>query len=124
MESDRTVFGIAGASDAREALLDLAAWSDLKAKVCGSVDEYLKESDSAQPGCVVLDISTTGNDEPLIALMAHHRHRPMILITGPGQKVPAIVEEVFFEVIEKPFRPEVLLDCIHRAMRHNLGIPI
>ncbi|MEW8497617.1 MAG: response regulator, partial [Candidatus Thiodiazotropha taylori] len=89
--------------------------------VCfASALEYLDRFDESLPGCLVVDIRMPGmsgldmqeklNELPL--------HPPVIIITGHGD-VPMAVRAVqagAVDFIEKPFRDQILLDSVHRAI--------
>lgn len=124
MEPNQTVFGIFGVPDAGEALVALAAWSGLTGEVYGSVPEYLSKSDPTRPGCLVLDLAVANDVALLRAVAAHACNRPIILIVGRGRQVTGVSEDLFFDVIEKPFQPQILLDCILRATGCDLEVRI
>jgi FixJ family two-component response regulator len=74
-------------------------------------------------GCVVLDIRMPGMSgmECQQKLIERQCSLPIIFITGHGD-VPMAVEAMKLgavEFIQKPFREQALLDCIHKAMELN-----
>jgi FixJ family two-component response regulator len=92
----------------------------LVVKTCNSAQQFLSEYDADQPGCLVLDVRMAG----MSGLELQSRLRelgmtiPTIIITGHGD-VPMAVEAMkagALDFIEKPFRDQVLLDSIQRAI--------
>lgn len=92
----------------------------LEVRTCNSAQQFLSEYDSAQPGCLVLDVRMAG----MSGLELQSRLRelgvaiPTIIITGHGD-VPMAVEAMkagALDFIEKPFRDQVLLDSIQKAI--------
>src|SRR5581483_5797511 len=85
-----------------------------------SAREFLEKYDPAQPGCLVLDVrmpemSGLELQERLNQLGAVI---PVIFITGHGD-VPMAVEAMqagAFDVLQKPFRDQDLIDRIQRAL--------
>ncbi|MDY0356209.1 MAG: response regulator [Sedimentisphaerales bacterium] len=82
--------------------------------------QFLDHYDSSQPGCLVLDVRMSGMSG--IELQARLNELnvaiPTIIITGHGD-VPMAVETMkagAIDFIEKPFRDQVLLDSVQRAI--------
>ncbi|MDI9430944.1 MAG: response regulator [Planctomycetota bacterium] len=82
--------------------------------------QFLDHYDSSQPGCLVLDVRMSGMSG--IELQARLNELnvaiPTIIITGHGD-VPMAVETLkagAIDFIEKPFRDQVLLDSVQRAI--------
>lgn len=93
----------------------------LAVKAFTSAQQFLAQYDPAQPGCLVLDIRMSGMSG--LELQAQLRDRgmdiPIIIITGHGD-VPMAVQTLkagAFDFIEKPFRDQVLLDSIQKAVQ-------
>ncbi|MGR9106581.1 MAG: response regulator transcription factor [Gammaproteobacteria bacterium] len=83
-------------------------------------NDLLAESDIHHPGCLLLDIRMPGMSglELQKELARRHSILPIIFITGHGD-VPMAVEamrEGAFDFIQKPFRDQDLLDCVHNAL--------
>ncbi len=106
---------------AMQALLDSVG---LRNEVFASADDFLKKESEHHAGCLVLDIRMPGlgglelQDE----LIARKNTLPIIFITGHGD-VPMAVEAMqkgAIDFIQKPFRDQELLDCIHKAMKSDL----
>ena len=92
----------------------------LEVRTFNDARQFLAAYDSSQPGCLVLDVRMSG----MSGLELQSRLRelgtaiPTIIITGHGD-VPMAVEAMkagALDFIEKPFRDQVLLDSIHRAI--------
>ena len=92
-------------------------------KSFASADDFLKDDPQNCAGCLVLDIRMPGlgglelQDE----LIARGISLPIIFITGHGD-VPMAVEAMqkgAIDFIQKPFRDQELLDCIHKALKSD-----
>ncbi len=90
-----------------------------------SAEAFLAGADRTRPGCAVLDVrmpSMSGLElqramrEAGIAL-------PVIFVTGHGDVSLAVqaMKEGALDMIEKPFRDQVLLDAIARGVRQSLA---
>ncbi len=85
-----------------------------------SAMEYLAAFDPSLPGCLVIDIRMPGMSglDLQEKLVEYPLHPPVIVITGHGD-VPLAVRAVkagAVDFIEKPFRDQILLDSVHRAI--------
>ncbi len=85
--------------------------------------ELLKQIETTRPSCLVLDvrIPEMSGLEIQEYLTQNNIHVPIIFITGHGD-VPMAVETIkrgAFNFIEKPFRSQVLLDSIQRAVKED-----
>jgi FixJ family two-component response regulator len=85
-----------------------------------SASLYLDAFDPSQPGCLVIDIRMPGMSglDLQEKLAEYPLHPPVIIITGHGD-VPMAVRAVkagAVDFIEKPFRDQILLDSVHRAI--------
>ena len=92
----------------------------LEVRTFNSAMQFLAEYDPSQPGCLVLDVRMSGMSGLELQSRLHEQGReiPTIIITGHGD-VPMAVEAMktgALDFIEKPFRDQVLLDSIHRAI--------
>ncbi|MCG7870651.1 MAG: response regulator transcription factor [Candidatus Thiodiazotropha lotti] len=115
-----TVYVVDDDEEVRSALKLLFESVGLPVVCFASALEYLDRFDESLPGCLVVDIRMPGmsgldmqeklNELPL--------HPPVIIITGHGD-VPMAVRAVqagAVDFIEKPFRDQILLDSVHRAI--------
>jgi FixJ family two-component response regulator len=85
-----------------------------------SAKDYLQAFDPQQPGCLVTDIRMPGMSglDLQEKLAKFPVHPPVIMITGHGD-VPMAVRAVkagAVDFIEKPFRDQILIDSVHRAI--------
>ena len=92
----------------------------LEVKTFNSAQQFLGAYDPSQPGCLVLDVRMSGMSglELQSELNDLGYELPAIIITGHGD-VPMAVEAMksgAFDFIEKPFRDQVLLDSIQKAV--------
>ena len=92
----------------------------LEVKTFTSAPAFLSAYDPAQPGCLVLDVRMSGMSglELQSRLKELDYGIPTIIITGHAD-VPMAVEAMkagALAFIEKPFRDQVLLDNIQRAI--------
>ena len=92
----------------------------LEVKAFTSAQHFLSAYDPAQPGCLVLDVRMSG----MSGLELQSRLNelgitiPTIIMTGHGD-VPMAVEAMkagALDFVEKPFRDQVLLDSIQKAI--------
>ncbi|MEW8045439.1 MAG: response regulator, partial [Candidatus Thiodiazotropha sp.] len=88
-----------------------------------SAGDYLEQFDESLPGCLVVDIRMPGMSglDMQEKLAERPIHPPVIIITGHGD-VPMAVRAVqagAVDFIEKPFRDQILLDSVHRAIEKD-----
>jgi RNA polymerase sigma factor (sigma-70 family) len=121
--TDPTVFIVDDEAEVRDALKLLMDSVGLAAETFASAQEYLDQFDAQRPGCLVLDIRMPGLSglELQERLTKEPLHPPIVIITGHGD-VPMAVRAVqagAVDFIEKPFRDQVLLDSVHRAITRD-----
>jgi len=92
----------------------------LEVRTFTSAPQFLAEYDSEQPGCLVLDVRMSGMSglELQSRLKELGLEIPIIIITGHAD-VPMAVEAMkagALDFIEKPFRDQILLDNIQKAI--------
>jgi FixJ family two-component response regulator len=95
----------------------------LRARVFSSANDFLKHVEPVPSGCLVLDVRMPGMSG--IELQEQLRHQgielPIILLTGYAE-VPLVVRAMHagaFDVVQKPFSHQALLDRIHDALAKN-----
>ena len=92
----------------------------LQVRTCGSAQEFLSVYDTSQPGCLVLDVRMAGMSglELQSRLNELGIQIPTIIITGHGDVQMAVeaMKAGAVDFIEKPFRDQVLLDSIQKAI--------
>lgn len=121
--TEPTVFIVDDEAQVRDALKLLMDSVGLAAETFASAQEYLDQFDAQRPGCLVLDIRMPGMSglELQERLSKEPLHPPIVIITGHGD-VPMAVRALqagAVDFIEKPFRDQVLLDSVHRAITRD-----
>ncbi len=114
------VFVVDDDEDLCESLRLLIEDIGLAVKTFNSAQQFLAGYDPAQEGCLVLDVRMAGMSglELQATLRGLGIEIATIIITGHGD-VPMAVEAMkagALDFIEKPFRDQVLLDGIQRAI--------
>ncbi len=115
-----TVFVVDDDEAIRQSLCLLIEDIGLNVKTFGGAREFLAHYDPSQPGCLVLDVRMSGMSglELQARLRELNMEIPTVIISGHGD-VPMAVEAMkagAMDFIEKPFRDQVLLDSIQRAV--------
>ena len=118
-----TVFVVDDDEEVRSALKLLFESVGLPVICYASAVEYLDQFDDSLPGCLVVDIRMPGMSglDMQEKLIERPVHPPVIIITGHGD-VPMAVRAVqagAIDFIEKPFRDQILLDSVHRAIEQD-----
>ena len=120
MTQATTVFVVDDDPDIRESLRELLGSVDLPVRSYSSAPAFLEAYDPAAAGCLVVDVRMPG----MSGLDLQDKIRelggtlPIIHITGHGD-VPMAVQSLkngAFDFLEKPFRGQDLIDCIHQAL--------
>jgi RNA polymerase sigma factor (sigma-70 family) len=119
-KSKPTVFVVDDDEEVRSALKLLFESVGLPVICYPSAVDYLAQFDGSRPGCLVVDIRMPGMSglDMQEKLAQYPIHPPVIIITGHGD-VPMTVRAVqagAVNFIEKPFRDQILLDSVHRAI--------
>src|SRR5437763_6794773 len=87
--------------------------------VFGSAQEYLAGFEPKNVGCILLDVRMPGmSGLELQEILRQRRvHIPLIILTGHAEVHLAVlaVKAGAFDVIEKPFNQDLLLERIHKA---------
>lgn len=127
MEKDNPVVFVVDDDEAIcESLRLLIGDVGLEVRTFASARAFLDKYDASRPGCLVLDVRMSG----MSGLELQSRLRelglcvPTIIITGHAD-VPMAVEAMkagAMDFIEKPFRDQVLLDGIQRAIDLDLRV--
>lgn len=121
METDNpVVFVVDDDAAICESLRLLIGDIGLEVRTFTSAGQFLAHYDPTQGGCLVLDVRMSGTSG--LELQAKLRDLgwriPLIIITGHGD-VPMAVEAMkagALDFLEKPFRDQVLLDSIQKAI--------
>lgn len=118
-----TVFVVDDDPGMRDGLRMLAESVGLSTEVYASAQEFLDAYDPNRPGCLVLDVRMPGMSgiELQKKLKANGMTIPVILVTGHGD-IPMAVEALqngALDFIEKPYRPQLVLDRIQQALTRD-----
>jgi FixJ family two-component response regulator len=108
---------------ARAAIQSLLHSVGLRAETFGSAQEFLAIRRADAPACLVLDVRLPGVSglDFQRELATRGVTLPIIFITGHGD-IPTSVEAMkagAMEFLTKPFRGQVLLDAIHKAIERD-----
>lgn len=121
--SEATVFIVDDDKEVRESIELLMRSVGLCAECFASAQDYLEQFDASRPGCLVLDVRMPKMSglELQQQLLQQPIHPPIIIITGHGDIQMAVraVQAGAADFIEKPFRDQLLLDAIHRAITRD-----
>ncbi|MGE5297474.1 MAG: response regulator transcription factor [Solirubrobacterales bacterium] len=125
MEKDNPIVFVVDDDEAVcESLRLLIGDIGLEVRTFNSAKQFLDQYDSSRPGCLVLDVRMSGMSglELQSRLVEMAVRIPTIIITGHAD-VPMAVEAMksgAMDFIEKPFRDQVLLDSIQKAIDMDL----
>lgn len=121
MDSEKpTVFVVDDDDAIRRSLRLLIEDVGLNVVTYSGAQDFLDSYDPCKPGCLVLDVRMSGMSgmELHSKLIEMNIRLPTIIITGHGD-VPMAVQAIktgVFDFIEKPFRDQVLLDSVQKAI--------
>lgn len=108
----------------RDSLEILLTSVGIQSKTYESAQNFLKQYDPNQPGCLVVDIRMPGMSgldlqQQLQKMRSPH---PLIFVTGHGDVPMAVqaMQDGAFDFIQKPFRDQDLLDRINEALESDL----
>jgi FixJ family two-component response regulator len=121
-----TVYVIDDDESVREAVAALLRSVDLPAKVFANTRDFLRESSSAGPSCLILDVQMPGLNGLQFQrqLSQSGIHIPIIFITGHGD-IPMTVQAMkagAIEFLTKPFSDEDLLAAVRQALERDSGM--
>ena len=119
--SKPTVFVVDDDKEVRESLQMLIESIDLQVKTYDSAKRFLDDYDLSWPGCLVLDVRMPKMNglELQATLLARKMDIPIIFLSGYAD-IPMAVEAVKMgavDFMEKPFREQVFLDNIQKAIK-------
>jgi two-component system response regulator FixJ len=104
----------------RESLDYLLDAASLAVRTYESADEFVKNLQNLEPGCIVTDVRMPGmNGLELVRLLAERRIKhPVIVITGHGDIALAVeaMRAGAVNFLEKPFEEETFLGAIRSAL--------
>ncbi len=108
----------------RRFLRGLIRTVDLEVETFDSAQSFLDGYIEGTPGCVLLDIRMPGISglELQKIMTARDISLPIIFLTGHGDVQIAVgaMKSGAFDFIEKPFRNDILLDVVQKAVRTGL----
>lgn len=115
-----TVFVVDDDESVRSSLRFLLTSVGLESRAFASASEFLEHYDTAQPGCLVLDVRMPGMSGLELQQQLNLRGAiiPVIFITGHGD-IPMAVEAMQHgatDFLQKPFRDQDLIDRIQCAL--------
>ncbi|MDG2396013.1 response regulator [Candidatus Thioglobus sp.] len=117
--ANQTIFVIDDDSSIKDFLVTFFEMSGFQTKGFDSAQDYLDQLDDT-PGCLVSDVLMPNMDgvELLEHLNKIEHLRPTIFITG-NATIPMSIQSMKLgasDFIEKPFKPELLLEKVNNAM--------
>jgi FixJ family two-component response regulator len=126
VDKDPIVFVVDDDAAARSAIESLMHSVGLRVSTFGSAAAFLEQVLPEAPCCLVLDVRlpSVSGIELQRALAARGVTIPIIFITGHGD-IPMSVEAMkagAMEFLTKPFRGQVLLDAIHKAIERDRSL--
>lgn len=120
---DSVVFVVDDEPRMRTSLALLLKSAGYRAETYGSAEEFLECYNPSLPGCLILDLCMDGMSG--LDLQQEFSRRgirlPHIIISGFAE-VPSVVQAMkrgAMDVLEKPFRDEVLLQRVREAMQQD-----
>jgi FixJ family two-component response regulator len=121
--NEPTVFVIDDDIDVRASIQGLLKTVGLHSESFGTAEEFLLNSRTDSPGCLILDVSLPGASglELQRKLSEAGVRIPIIFITGHGD-IPMTVKAMKFGAVEfltKPFIDQDLLDAIQQAFARD-----
>lgn len=118
-----TVFVVDDDAAARNMVSRLIASVGLSTEAYGSAEEFLAAYEASRPGCLVLDVRMSGMSglELQDKLAANRMEIPIVFVTGHGDVSMAVecLQAGAVHFIEKPFREQVLLEAIRKALEQD-----
>ncbi len=117
---EELIFIIDDEIEVREAISLYLTADDYQVETFSSSEEYLAREPWPGTGCLILDVNLTGKSGVDLQeeLLTMHTHIPIIFITGKAN-IPLSVQTVkkgAVNFLEKPFKPEVLMQSIREAL--------
>ena len=120
MHPEGNVYVVDDDAGVRQAIRILVESVGLRFRAFGTATEFLTQYDRSQPGCLVLDVRLPGMSgiELHKQLLAEGAMIPVILVSGYGDIAMAVdaMQRGAVDFLEKPFKPQQLLDRIQSAL--------
>jgi FixJ family two-component response regulator len=120
VSAEPTVYLVEDDALVRNALARNLSAEGIRCETYSSGREFLDRYDGHRPGCLVTDLKMPGMTgiEVQQSLLERGSGLPVIIITGFGDvpKAVAAMKGGAVDFIEKPFRNEVLMEAIRKAL--------
>ncbi len=117
---DSTVFVVEDDEAVRDALCMLVETVGLKCRMYGAAQDFLRDYDPGEPGCLVVDVRMPGMSglELQAKLAKDGIDIPIVIITGHGDVHMAVkaLKSGAVDFVQKPFRDHTLLNSILKAV--------
>ncbi len=125
MAREPAVFIVDDDAAVRRFLRGLIATVDLSVETFESAQSFLDFYETEMPGCLLLDIRMPGMSglELQKELAAREIELPIVFLTGHGDVQIAVnaMKAGAFDFIEKPFKNDLLLDTVQKAVAIGLS---
>jgi two-component system, LuxR family, response regulator FixJ len=118
MNTQPTVFIIDTCEQTHSSIKQLMKQANLKVVSYHSAEDFLKNYQPEQPGCLLLDLCVS-SFELHEQLKAQNIHLPVIVLAAYGD-VPTIrraKKAGVFDFFPKPFSPQELFECVQQAIK-------
>ena len=109
--------------EVRDAIIALLNSVDLEGQAYASAEQFLQADVPDCPSCIVLDVRM-----PEMSGIELQRHLaiqgtgiPVIIVSGHAEVAMAVdcVQQGAVTFLEKPIKPQILLDWVHKAIRQH-----
>jgi FixJ family two-component response regulator len=123
-----TVFVVDDDPSLRVALPRLLASVGLVSQTFASAEEFRRQVDPSQPGCLILDVRMPGSSgiELQQQMMAAGYGLPIIFVTAHADVslTVRVMKAGAIEVFTKPFDDQRLLDAIHEGLERDRALRV
>ncbi|HVP13153.1 MAG TPA: response regulator [Phycisphaerae bacterium] len=125
MTAAATVFVVDDDEAVRQSLVRLIESVGLPAEAYGGADAFLSRCQPERPGCLILDLCMPGTSglELQERLIGNGISIPIIAISGHAdvEKAVRAMKNGALDFIKKPYKAQVLLDAIRKALEIDAG---
>lgn len=120
MSSSPTVFVVDDDPSIRKTICALVESIGVATEAYGTASEFLSAYNPERPGCLVLDVHLPGLSGLGLAKLLKEKAIAVPIVMISGDTDASIAEHAVkagaFRFLEKPFKPEVLLNCIGEVL--------